>query len=82
MPNLGGLDISPMILILLIMFIQRIISYYIYPNVILIERILPHARRGLYAARWRHASRCALTPNGGQRCDRRHRDSSQTAAAC
>ncbi len=34
MPNLGGLDISPIILILIIMFIQRVISYYIYPNVI------------------------------------------------
>src|SRR6476660_3170601 len=34
MPNLGGLDISPIILILLIMFIQRVILYYIYPNVI------------------------------------------------
>ena len=33
MPNLGGLDISPIILILLIMLIQRIILYYIYPNV-------------------------------------------------
>ena len=36
MPNLGGLDISPIILILLIMFIQRVIAYYIYPNVVLI----------------------------------------------
>ena len=34
MPNLGGLDISPIILILLIMLIQRVIAYYIYPNVI------------------------------------------------
>ena len=34
MPNLGGLDISPIILILLIMFIQRVIAYYVYPNVI------------------------------------------------
>ena len=34
MPNLGGLDISPIILILLIMFIERVIMYYIYPNVI------------------------------------------------
>ena len=34
MPNLGGLDISPIIVILIIMFIQRVISYYIYPNVI------------------------------------------------
>ena len=33
LPNFGGLDISPIILILLIMLIQRIISYYIYPNV-------------------------------------------------
>ncbi len=33
MPNLGGLDISPVIVILLIMLIQRVIAYYIYPNV-------------------------------------------------
>jgi len=33
MPDLGGLDISPIILILIIMLIQRIISYYIYPFV-------------------------------------------------
>ena len=34
MPSFGGLDISPIILILIIMFIQRVIAYYIYPNVI------------------------------------------------
>ena len=34
LPNLGGLDISPIILILIIMFIERVILYYIYPNVI------------------------------------------------
>ena len=34
MPNLGGLDISPVILILLIILIERLILYYIYPNVI------------------------------------------------
>ena len=34
MPNLGGLDISPIILILIIIFIQRVIAYYIYPNVL------------------------------------------------
>src|SRR5882757_4729914 len=34
MPNLGGLDISPIIVILIIMFIQRVIAYYVYPNVI------------------------------------------------
>lgn len=33
LPNLGGLDISPIILILIIMLIQRVITYYIYPNV-------------------------------------------------
>ena len=34
MPNLGGIDISPVILILIIIFIQRVIINYIYPNVI------------------------------------------------
>ena len=34
MPNLGGIDISPVILILIIFLIERIIMYYIYPNVI------------------------------------------------
>src|SRR3569833_1621443 len=34
MPNFGGLDISPIIVILIIMFLQRFITYYIYPNVI------------------------------------------------
>ena len=33
MPNLGGLDLSPVILILIIYFIQNVIRYYIYPNV-------------------------------------------------
>jgi YggT family protein len=33
MPNLGGLDISPVILILIIYFIENVIRYYIYPNV-------------------------------------------------
>ena len=32
-PNLGGLDISPLVLLLLIFLIQRIIAYYIYPYV-------------------------------------------------
>jgi YggT family protein len=34
LPSLGGLDISPVILILIIILIERIIVYYIYPNVI------------------------------------------------
>ncbi|UTD27093.1 YggT family protein [Bradyrhizobium sp. WD16] len=33
LPDLGGLDISPIILILIIMLIQRVITYYVYPNV-------------------------------------------------
>ena len=33
LPNLGGIDISPVILILIIFFIQSVITRYIYPNV-------------------------------------------------
>ena len=33
MPNLGGLDISPIILILIIIFIRYCIALYIIPNV-------------------------------------------------
>ncbi len=33
LPSFGGLDISPIIVILIIMLIQRVITYYIYPNV-------------------------------------------------
>lgn len=33
MPNFGGLDLSPLILFLIIFFIERVIVYYIYPNV-------------------------------------------------
>jgi YggT family protein len=33
MPNLGGIDISPVILILIIILIENIIVYYIRPNV-------------------------------------------------
>ena len=31
LPNLGGLDISPVILLLVIYFLQRVIIYYLYP---------------------------------------------------
>jgi YggT family protein len=34
MPNTGALDLSPLVLLLGIFLIQRIIVYYIYPNVI------------------------------------------------
>ena len=33
MPNLGGIDVSPVILILLILLLENIIVRYIYPNV-------------------------------------------------
>ncbi|MFJ5369932.1 YggT family protein [Bosea sp. CER48] len=33
LPNLGGIDISPIILLLIIYFIQSVIVRYIYPNV-------------------------------------------------
>ena len=33
LPNFGGLDISPIIVILIIMLIERVITYYIYPVV-------------------------------------------------
>ena len=34
LPNLGGIDISPIILLLIIFFIQRVIQLYLYPVVI------------------------------------------------
>lgn len=33
LPNLGTLDISPIILLLLIMLVERVIMMYVYPNV-------------------------------------------------
>jgi YggT family protein len=33
MPNLGAIDISPVILLLAVMLVQRIIAYYVYPYV-------------------------------------------------
>ncbi len=33
MPNLGGIDVSPVILFLIIIFIQKVIEIYILPNV-------------------------------------------------
>jgi YggT family protein len=33
LPNLGGIDVSPVVLILIIILIERVIYYYIYPNV-------------------------------------------------
>lgn len=33
MPNLGGIDLSPVILILLILLLENVIVRYIYPNV-------------------------------------------------
>lgn len=33
LPYMGGIDLSPLVLILLIFLIQRVIALYIYPNV-------------------------------------------------
>ena len=33
LPNLGGIDISPIILLLIIFFVQRVIQLYLYPSV-------------------------------------------------
>ena len=33
LPNLGGIDVSPIILLLIIFFIQRVIVLYLYPAV-------------------------------------------------
>ena len=33
LPNLGGIDISPVVLFLIIIFLQRVIERYILPNV-------------------------------------------------
>jgi YggT family protein len=33
MPNLGGIDLSPLIVLLLIYVIERSIELYVYPNV-------------------------------------------------
>jgi YggT family protein len=33
LPSIGGLDLSPIVLYLIIMLIQQIIEKYIYPNV-------------------------------------------------
>jgi YggT family protein len=33
MPNLGAIDISPVILLLLVILVENIIAYYIYPYV-------------------------------------------------
>jgi len=33
LPNLGGIDISPVILILVILLVENVIVRYIYPNV-------------------------------------------------
>ena len=34
LPNLGGIDVSPVILILLILLLENVIIRYIYPNVL------------------------------------------------
>ncbi len=31
LPNMGGLDLSPVVLLLLVFLVQRLIIYYLYP---------------------------------------------------
>ena len=33
LPSFGGIDISPLVLFIIIILIERVIEYYIYPNV-------------------------------------------------
>ncbi len=33
LPHLGGIDVSPIIVLLIILLIQRVILLYVYPNV-------------------------------------------------
>ena len=33
LPYMGGVDLSPIVVLLAIMFIEKVIVYYIYPNV-------------------------------------------------
>ncbi|WP_084396709.1 YggT family protein [Henriciella aquimarina] len=34
LPRMSGIDLSPLVLILIIIFLQRVIAYYVYPNVV------------------------------------------------
>ena len=34
LPKMNGIDLSPLVLILIIIFLERVIIYYVYPNVI------------------------------------------------
>ena len=34
LPRMSGIDLSPLVLILIIIFLERVIIYYIYPNVV------------------------------------------------
>ena len=34
LPRMSGIDLSPIVLILIIIFLERVIIYYVYPNVV------------------------------------------------
>ena len=34
LPRMSGIDLSPLVLILIIIFLERVIIYYVYPNVV------------------------------------------------
>ncbi len=61
LPNLGGIDVSPIILLLIIFFIQRVIQLYLYPAVF----------KAVSGEPWRVSAtglelRVRLTPRGGR----------------
>ena len=53
LPNLGGIDVSPVILLLIILFIQKLLVEYVYPTVLLSQTdrsLTVTARRGASTA--------------------------------
>ena len=75
LPNLGGIDISPIILLLLIFFIQRVIQLYLYPAVYR-RRLGPGAGRGRGSS-----FRCGR-PRGAAETRWTGRSTSPTAGRC
>src|SRR5271169_3955590 len=69
MPNLGGIDVSPVILILLILLLENVIVRYIYPNVFWDGR----GAAVVGGSRRRRARRAADAQRRPRR-HRRHRD--------
>ena len=70
LPNLGGIDVSPVILILIILFLENVIIRYIYP-----KRVLTDGEPSMVAhGGWRHVHGAA----DAERRPRRHRRDRRT----